>query len=466
MQDKNTIGVYGLGAMGRNIALNIANQGFLVSVYNRDTEGGGDTLGDFLSQGVPVNLYRFSNVKDFVLSLECPRKVLIMVTAGSAVDEVIEQIMPYMDADDIVIDGGNSSYLDTQTRISKYPMRYLGCGISGGWYGALHGPSMMIGGSHSAWFESQEIFQAIAAKRDNQLACCYWFGEDGAGHFIKMVHNGIEYAMMQSIAESYDVLRRVEGLSNDDIASIFGEWNGKELNSYLMRISSEVLALKDDEGCLVDSVVDKSSQKGTGIDFSICSLKYGIPTPTIIAATAARFLSFSQHRKHIPFNQVERNDAKQAPSYAILQDVFNSIYCTYVVAFFQGMDLIQEVSKQQGWNIDLKEVASVWEAGCVIKAEIFKQLSKELTLGLSNQMVFCGLTEDRIHGLAKIIGTSATHGIPVPVFSSVLDYYYGISSSRLPAGLIQLQREYFGSHGFERIDNFGAVFHFSKGQGA
>jgi len=462
----NTIGVYGLGAMGRNIALNMTNQGLSVSVYNRDAEGENDALRDFFSQKAPAKLYRFDTIEDFVLSLERPRKVLVMVTAGSAVDEVIEQIMPYMDANDIVIDGGNSSYLDTQARVKKYSVRYLGCGVSGGWYGALHGPSLMFGGSHSAWLESKAIFQAIAAKRNNQSACCHWFGEDGAGHFVKMVHNGIEYAMMQSIAESYDVLRKIEGLSNDDIASIFGEWNGQELNSYLMRISSEVLSLKGDKGCLVDNVVDRSSQKGTGIDFSICSLKYGVPTPTIIAATAARFLSFSQHRKHISSDQAELNIDKQTPSQATLQDVFDSIYCAYVVAFFQGMDLIREVSNKQGWNIDLKEVASVWEAGCVIQANIFKQLSKELTMELSSQMVLCELAEGRVHSLTKVVSMSASHGIPAPVFSSVLDYYYGIFSNRLPASLIQLQREYFGSHGFEKFDDPGVVYHFSTGQGA
>ena len=458
MQNKNKIGIYGLGAMGRNIALNIADKGFLVSVYNRNIEGEFHIVEDFLSTEAPSNVQGFNNVKEFVLSLEQPRKVLIMITSGSAVDEAICQIMPYMDSNDIIIDGGNSNYLDTKVRVEKYDVRYLGCGISGGWYGALNGPSMMIGGSNSAWNDTRYLFQLIASKRNNQSSCCHWFGENGAGHFIKMIHNGIEYAMMQSIAESYDVLRKIASMSNNDISSVFEEWNNKELNSYLMKVSSEVLLIKDKSGCLIDNVIDRSSQKGTGIDFAICALKYGVPAPTIIESINARFVSSSEYRINT-FSMNSYKEAHQSPN-VLLEVLFDSVYCSYVIAFFQGMDLVQKVSDDQSWNIDLMDVAAVWEEGCIIKSEIFKDLAKYLESKLSVQMLLEKLTKSKVENLSKAIGIGMENGVPMPVFSSSLNYYYSTCSNKLPANLIQLQREYFGSHGFEKIEAPGRICHF------
>ncbi len=458
MQNKNEIGVYGLGAMGKSIALNIANKGFLVSVYNRNVEGESHIVEDFVSTEAPSNIEGFNNIKEFVLSLEKPRKVLIMITSGSAVDKAICQIMPYMNSNDIIIDGGNSNYLDTKMRVKKYDVRYLGCGVSGGWYGALKGPSMMIGGSNSAWNETKDLFQSIASKRENQSACCHWFGENGAGHFIKMIHNGIEYAMMQSIAESYDVLRKIVPMSNSDISSVFEEWNNKELDSYLMKVSSEVLLIKDKDGCLIDNVIDRSGQKGTGIDFAICSLKYGVPTPTIVESINARFVSSFEYR----------TDASSTHSYkeahrssnVLLEVLFDSVYCSYVIAFFQGMSLIQKVSDDQSWNVDLMEVAAVWEEGCIIKSEIFKDLSKYLESRLSVRMLLKELTKSKVENLSKAISVGMENRVPVPVFSSSLNYYYSTCSNKLPANLIQLQREYFGSHGFEKIGDPGRSCHF------
>jgi len=412
MQNKNKIGIYGLGAMGRNIALNIADKGFLVSVYNRNIEGEFHIVEDFLSTEAPSNVQGFNNVKEFVLSLEQPRKVLIMITSGSAVDEAICQIMPYMDSNDIIIDGGNSNYLDTKVRVEKYDVRYLGCGISGGWYGALNGPSMMIGGSNSAWNETRYLFQLIASKRNN--------------------HN--------------------------DISSVFEEWNNKELNSYLMKVSSEVLLIKDKSGCLIDNVIDRSSQKGTGIDFAICALKYGVPAPTIIESINARFVSSSEYRINT-FSMNSYKEAHQSPN-VLLEVLFDSVYCSYVIAFFQGMDLVQKVSDDQSWNIDLMDVAAVWEEGCIIKSEIFKDLAKYLESKLSVQMLLEKLTKSKVENLSKAIGIGMENGVPMPVFSSSLNYYYSTCSNKLPANLIQLQREYFGSHGFEKIEAPGRICHF------
>ena len=256
MQSKSNIGVYGLGVMGRNIALNIANKDFRVSVCNREEGEEYNAVQDFINTEKHSNIKGYLNIKEFVLSLERPRKVLIMVTAGTAVDHVVLQLLKHMDHNDIIIDGGNSNYIDTQKRVDKHNIRYLGCGVSGGQYGALNGPSMMLGGSNSAWLEVQNLFKSIASKREDGSPCCYWFGEGGAGHFIKMVHNGIEYAMMQAIAEAYDILRKVLFMSNVDISLLFEKWNNQELNSYLMQASSRVLSIKERQGYLVDGVID------------------------------------------------------------------------------------------------------------------------------------------------------------------------------------------------------------------
>lgn len=457
MQSK--IGVYGLGAMGSNIALNIANKGFPVSVYNQMIEGNSRIVEDFLSKNNSANIRGFSDIQEFISSLEQPRKVLIMVTAGLAVDEVVQQIVSYMDSNDIVIDGGNSNYLDTQSRAKKYNVRYLGCGISGGWYGALHGPSMMVGGEYGAWTEVRDILQEISSKRDSGSACCQWFGGAGAGHFVKMVHNGIEYAMMQSIAEAYDVLRNVLRLSNLEISAIFKKWNNQELDSYLMKISSDVLLIKDKSSYLIDNVIDRSGQKGTGIDFATCALKYGVSASTIIAAIDARFVSFSEHRlrtkSKYEFLNYEQNSG------LILNGLRDGIYCAYLIAFFQGMSLIQRVSDEQSWDIGLDEVSLVWEEGCILKSNLFKNLSEYLTPRLSAQVFLQEDIESRIRGLSQIISLLLPSGIPMPVLSASLNFYNSIRSEKLPASLIQLQRECFGSHGFEKIDSPEELSYFS-----
>ncbi len=461
MQNKSDIGVYGIGAMGKNIALNFASKNFSVSVYNRNTGEESDIVKDFIATENTVHIQGFIDVREFILSLKQPRKVLIMITSGSAVDEVICQIVKYMDSDDIVIDGGNSNYLDTQKRVEKYDIRYLGCGVSGGWYGALNGPSMMLGGSNSAWLEVRDLFQAIASKRDNQTACCNWFGKDGAGHFIKMIHNGIEYAMMQSIAESYDMLRKISFMSNNDISSVFKKWNDKELNSYLMEVSSEILLIKDKDSYLIDNIIDRSSQKGTGIDFAICSLKYGVPTPTIIEAINARFISCSEYRGYASSAYSSNTGSNQNTDF-LSEILFDSIFCSYVIAFFQGMSLIQKVSDVNSWDIDLMEVASVWEEGCIIKASIFKELSKYLEPRLSTEILLVKLTKSKIENLSKVANFGMNNGVPTPVLSSSLNYYRSIFSDSLPANLIQLQRESFGSHGFEKVGRPGQLCHFTK----
>ena len=440
--------------MGRNIALNIANKDFRVSVCNREEGEEYNAVQDFINTEKHSNIKGYLNIKEFVLSLERPRKVLIMVTAGTAVDHVVLQLLKHMDHNDIIIDGGNSNYIDTQKRVDKHNIRYLGCGVSGGQYGALNGPSMMLGGSNSAWLEVQNLFKSIASKREDGSPCCYWFGEGGAGHFIKMVHNGIEYAMMQAIAEAYDILRKVLFMSNVDISLLFEKWNNQELNSYLMQASSRVLSIKERQGYLVDGVIDRSNQKGTGIDFAICSLRYGVATPTIIEAINSRFVSCSEYR--MPGGRQQDIDKYNG----IEKAIFDSIYCSYIVAFFQGMSLIQEASNINSWDVDLGEVVSVWDEGCIVKSSIFKKMSECLQPSLSIQMLINEKRKARFKSLSKVVTVGAESGIPVSVFSSALNYYYSILADELPANLIQLQREYFGSHGFERVKEPGKLYHF------
>jgi 6-phosphogluconate dehydrogenase len=457
MKNKSDIGIYGLGVMGKNITLNLIDKGFLVSVYNRSTNEEVDVVNNFISEINDKRIKGFIDIKNFVLSIKKPRKILIMVKSGLSVDDTICQIVQYTDSEDIVIDGGNSNYLDTEKRIKKYNVRYLGLGISGGWYGALHGPSMMFGGSKSAWFDVQYLFQKISSKGENQITCCNWFGAGGAGHFIKMVHNGIEYAMMQSIAESYDILRKTTAMSNTDISSIFRDWHDGDLNSYLMEISSKSLLVKDGTDYLIDNIIDRSSQKGTGIDFAVCSLKHGVSTPTIIEAINARFISCSKYRE---------NDMPQDECINLHRDyneitgmLFDSVYCSYIVAIFQGLSLIHKVSEVKLWDIDLVKVMSVWEEGCIIKASIFKELCKYLDKGLVVDILFEELTVQKIENLSKVICFGLGNNIPLPVFTSTLNYHNSISSNKLPANLIQLQREYFGSHGFEKLTHPGELFH-------
>ncbi len=457
MKKKSDIGVYGLGSMGKNITLNLIDKGFLVSVCNRSINGEVDVVNNFVAKSNNESINGFNDIENFVLSIKKPRKILIMVTTGPAVDETIGQIMQYMSAEDIIIDGGNSNYLDTEIRIKKYDVRYLGCGISGGWYGALQGPSMMFGGSNSAWLDVQDLFQKISSKSESQAACCDWFGYGGAGHFIKMVHNGIEYAMMQSIAEAYDMLIKTTVMSNTDISSIFREWNDGDLNSYLMEISSKSLLIRDGSDYLIDNIIDKSSQKGTGIDFVVCSLKYGVPTPTIIEAINARFISCSEYRKNSN-SRYKRVNLHQ--DYGEISNMlFDSVYCSYITAIFQGLNLIQKVSKVKAWDVDLVKVISVWEEGCIIKASALKELCKYLDKGLVVDVLFKELTTQKIENLSKVVCFGASSKIPLPVFTSTLNYHYSISSKNLPANLIQLQREYFGSHGYEKTTHPGESFY-------
>ena len=457
MKKKSDIGIYGLGVMGKNITLNLIDKGFLVSVYNRSTNKEVDVVNNFVSEINDKSIKGYIDIENFVLSIKKPRKILILVKSGPVVDDIVYQIVQYTDSEDIVIDGGNSNYLDTEKRINKFDVRYLGLGISGGWYGALHGPSMMFGGSNSAWLDVQYLFQKISSKSENQTTCCDWFGSGGAGHFIKMIHNGIEYAMMQSIAESYDVLKKTTAMSNTDISSIFREWDDGDLHSYLMEISSKSLLIRDGKDYLIDNILDRSSQKGTGIDFAVCSLRYGISTPTIIEAINARFISYSEYRKNNVY-QHEGINLYQDPS-EISSMLFDSVYCSYIVAIFQGLSLIQKVSEVKSWDIDLMKVISVWEEGCIIKASVFKELCKYLDNGLVVDILFKELTVEKIENLSKVVRLGARNSIPLPVFMSTLNYQYSISSSKLPANLIQLQREYFGSHGLEKLTHPDKLFH-------
>ena len=463
MNNKKDVGILGLGVMGRGLAINILREGFSVSVYNRYEDSEKDVVSSFLKKHQKKEkLSGTTDISLFVLSLSKPRKIILMVKSGAVVDDIISTLTPLLDKGDIVIDFGNSHYLDTIRRgknLKKYGLHYLGCGISGGWRGAKFGASIMAGGSEIGWNSISDILYKISAKNPNGKACCNFLGFEGSGHLIKMVHNGIEYAMMQSIAEVYDFMHRGMRLSNDDISSIFSDWDSENINSYLINITSKILTFRKENISLVDLIVDKSMQKGTGKDFSICALQYGVATPTITEAVNARFLSNIDRSKHIKYSSrknLKNIDHKESIIVSSLKD---SIYCSYMSAIIQGIALIEKVSSDYLWNIDIQKVLSTWEEGCVIKSSILNNLKNDLNHGNLFDVFLKNVHESKIHNLRSVILLSSKYGIPMPVGSSALSYYLSLSSVKFPSNLIQLQREYFGSHGFEILNDPGIINH-------
>ena len=468
MQNKNDIGIFGLGPMGRNLALNFLDKGFGVSVYNRLEADEKHVVSDFINKNAKTRtLIGFVDLYQFVISLKKPRKILILVKAGKAVESVIEQIIPLMDKEDVIIDGGNSHYADTTQRVhkvSKYGVHYIGCGISGGWYGALHGPSIMFGGAEDGWNKIKELFREIAAKDDDGIPCCDWIGVDGAGHFVKMAHNGIEYAMMQAIAETYDIMHRVLRISNKEISMIFHEWDQDILGSYLMGITAKVLATEDNNGMpLIESVLDRSKQKGTGRDIAICGLEYGVVVSVITEAVNARFLSGSKLRRiNVLQDKSDRERKYRADQANVLQMLFDTIYCTHLIAIVQGAELIKKVSEVQSWNINIQKVFAVWKNGCIIQSAILKDIHDQLNKIVSTDILIQKISGFKLKNFTQTVSLGVQNQIPMHVCSAALAYYLSLTSNNLPANLIQLQREYFGSHGFERKDNPGILYHLEE----
>ena len=462
------IGLIGLAVMGENLVLNMESKGFTVAVYNRTT-----AVTEKFAQGRAKgkNIVAAHTLEEFVKSLKRPRKAQIMVKAGAPVDAVIEQLIPLLEEGDIIIDGGNSLWTDTQRRekaLAQKGIRYFGVGVSGGEEGALKGPSIMPGGSKEGWEFLAPIYTKISAFVDGE-SCCRYMGADGAGHYVKMVHNGIEYGDMQLICEAYAILHDVLGLGADELATIFGEWNRSELNSYLIEITATIFGKKDAETGkpLVDLIVDRAGQKGTGKWTVGHAVEMGVPLSTISAAVEARILSSlkeervsaSQHLKgpeRVPF---------PAEKEALIEAVRDALYASKIVSYAQGFVQLGAAAKQYGWELNFGDIATIWRGGCIIRAHFLNRIKQayELNPGLKNLLLdpyFRDIIENSQQNWRLAIGTAVANGIAVPAFSASLAYFDSYRSARLPANLLQAQRDFFGAHTYERVDKpVGEFFH-------
>jgi len=466
------IGLTGLAVMGQNLARNIARHGFPIAVHNRTTEKTREFVAEY---GSEEPLVATESDAEFVAAIQAPRTIIIMVKAGAPVDQVIANLKPHLSKGDLLIDGGNSHYDDTARRIKELNAEgflFLGTGVSGGEEGALNGPSIMPGGPREGYERVADILTAISAQVDG-TPCCTYIGEGGAGHYVKMVHNGIEYADMQLIAEAYDLLKNAAGLTNDELAKVFGEWNSGDLDSFLIEITEQIFRTKDPEtgGHLVDSVLDRAQQKGTGKWVSQSALDLGAPVTGITEAVFARFLSARKDER------VAAAKALSGPSGgtfsggdrdAFVSAVRDALYASKIVAYAQGFDQMQAAAQEFGWKLDFGALATIWRGGCIIRARFLDRIKDayDQDPDLANLMLApyfndaLKLVQDPWR---RVVAEAVTLGIPVPAFASSLAYYDGYRRERLPANLIQAQRDLFGAHTYERVDKPG-TFHSHWGE--
>ena len=466
MADKPNFGLTGLAVMGQNLARNVAHKGFPIAVHNRTTEKTDKFMEQHGAEGAIVGS---KSTEDFVNALQTPRAIMIMVKAGQPVDDVIAELKPLLAKGDLLIDGGNSLFTDTERRVKELAedgFLFLGTGVSGGEEGALNGPSIMPGGSEDAYKIVEPIFTKIAAQVDG-TPCCTYIGDGGAGHYVKMVHNGIEYADMQLIAEAYDLLKNGAGLTNDELHEVFSNWNEGDLDSFLIEITAQIFAKKDDlstDNYLVDMVLDKAAQKGTGKWTAQNALDMGIPVTAITEAVYARSLSaFKDQRvaasKVLPGPSGTINGDKQA----FINDIHDALYASKVVAYAQGFEQMLAAAKEFGWTLHPGEIATIWRGGCIIRARFLDRIKDayDQQPNLPNLLLapyFTDAIKNTQDGWRRTVGEAARLGIPIPAFSSSLAYYDGYRRERLPANLIQAQRDLFGAHTYERTDRPGA-FH-------
>ena len=464
---KADIGLIGLAVMGENLVLNMESKGFTVAVFNRTVE----KVDAFIAgRGAGKNFIGCHSMKEFCASLERPRKVMMLVKAGKAVDDFIEQVVPYLEPGDIIIDGGNSHFPDTIRRakyVESKGFLYIGAGVSGGEEGALLGPSIMPGGSPAAWPAVKPIFQKICAQTDAGEPCCEWVGENGAGHFVKMVHNGIEYGDMQMICETYQMMKEGLGLSNEEMHKVFAEWNKTELDSYLIEITRDILGYKTEAGeAVLDKILDAAGQKGTGKWTAVAALDEGQPLTLIGEAVFARCLSA------IKDERVEASKTLKGPSVkfsgdkaAMIEDLKQALYASKLVSYAQGYQLMRAAAKTYGWNLNNGGIALMWRGGCIIRSVFLGKIKEAFDRNpdLSNLLLdpfFSGKVQNAQAGWRRVICKSVELGIPMPAIGAALSYYDGYRAARLPANLLQAQRDYFGAHTYERIDKpRGEFFH-------
>ncbi len=459
------IGLIGLGIMGQNLALNMNDHGFTVAVFNR-TAG---RVKDFLSgRAAGTRVLGADTIESLIQQLRLPRRVMLMVNAGEPVDTLIAQLLPLLSPGDILIDGGNELFTNTSRRTAELASQgvlYIGAGISGGEEGARHGPSIMPGGNPAAWPRIQGLFQAIAAHVDNQ-PCCDWIGEGGAGHYIKMVHNGIEYGDMQLICEAYDFMGRGMGLDQAQMSAVFGRWNKGVLDSYLIEITANILGFVDDEGPTLARILDRAGQKGTGKWVGINALELGIPLTLIGEAVFARCLSAmkDERLKAAEFlpgpDPVFEDDATEFTAY--LQD---ALYAAKIISYAQGYRLMRTAAAEYGWQLNYGSISLLWRGGCIIRSAFLNDIKRafDQNPALENLLLdefFRAAINQAQVGWRKVVGKAAELGVPMPAMSAALAYYDGYRSASLPANLLQAQRDYFGAHTYERIDRpRGEMFH-------
>ncbi|UCZ69528.1 NADP-dependent phosphogluconate dehydrogenase [Bacillus pumilus] len=462
---KQQIGVVGLAVMGKNLALNIESRGFSVSVYNRSSS----KTEEFLEESKGKNVVGTYSIGEFVQSLETPRKILLMVKAGAATDATIQSLLPHLEKGDILIDGGNTYYKDTQRRnqeLAESGIHFIGTGVSGGEEGALKGPSIMPGGQKEAHELVKPILEAISAKVDGE-PCTTYIGPDGAGHYVKMVHNGIEYGDMQLISESYFILKHVAGLSAEELHEVFSEWNKGELDSYLIEITADIFTKVDEETNqpLVDVILDKAGQKGTGKWTSQSSLDLGVPLPIITESVFARYISAMKDERVEASQSIQGPEPTQSAEnkQELIEAVRKALFMSKICSYAQGFAQMKAASDEYNWDLKYGEIAMIFRGGCIIRAAFLQQIKEAYDRNpeLKNLLLdpyFKDIAQSYQSSLRKVISLAVEQGVPVPSFSSALAYFDSYRTAVLPANLIQAQRDYFGAHTYERTDKEG-VFH-------
>ena len=469
---KQQIGVVGMAVMGRNLALNIESRGYSVSIFNRSSS----KTDEVIALHPDKKLVPTYTVEEFVASLEKPRRILLMVKAGEATDKTIQSLLPHLDKGDILIDGGNTFFKDTMRRnemLANSGINFIGTGVSGGEEGALKGPAIMPGGQKDAYDLVAPILEEIAAKADDGAPCVTYVGPNGAGHYVKMVHNGIEYGDMQLIAESYDILRRVGGLSVEETAEVFKSWNTGELDSYLIEITADILTKKDPETGkpMVEVIMDTAGNKGTGKWTSQSALDLGVPLPLITESVFARYISTLKEEREIASKElspIKVPELSNTEKQALIESVRKGLYFSKIMSYAQGFAQMRVASEEFDWNLNYGEIAKNFRAGCIIRAQFLQKITDafERDPELKNLLLdkyFLYVTESYQEAVREVVVTAVQAGIPVPTFSSALAYYDSYRSEVLPANLIQAQRDYFGAHTYNRVDKPG-VFHFEWAQ--
>ena len=466
MEKLADIGLIGLAVMGENLVLNMESHGYTVAVYNRTVE----KVDKFTAgRGAGKNFIGTHSIEELVQSLKRPRKVMMLVKAGAAVDAFIDQLIPHLDPGDIIIDGGNTHYPDTNRRtkyVEEKGLLYIGTGVSGGEEGALLGPSIMPGGSNDAWPHVKSIFQDISAKVEDGSPCCDWVGENGAGHFVKMVHNGIEYGDMQMICETYQMMKDLLGMTNREMHDVFKEWNEGELDSYLIEITRDILGFTENGVELVDKILDTAGQKGTGKWTAISALDVGIPLTLIGEAVFARTLS-AQKEERVRASKVLSGPvpAFKGDKKSFIDDLKQALYASKIVSYAQGYVLMRAAAAEFGWKLNYGGIALMWRGGCIIRSVFLGNIKEafDKNQDLENLMLdpfFKEKIENAQASWRRVVAAAVENGIPVPALGTALNYYDGYRSERLPANLLQAQRDYFGAHTYERVDRLrGEFFH-------